>query len=345
MRKSVVMGVLLIPLLCGLAMAQAPPVQVITYSAADTNNFAGWQNCYTCYCFPQQRTPTPGGNLDMTFTDTIGYSYVSIQVELAWGVNCAGGGSLFNVFLNGTQLGAGSAAPTSCQCYQSGSGVAGTQTFQGAPLTPGNSVYLPGASNVLRFTQAGASYQFGLTNNSSNWCVRLTITGQNQAPLDPTNTGQLNPGVGSIPTGGSTSNKTVRLRATVNDPDSNDCYLEAEVATVLTFFSNNSNFTGTAVASGQDAFVDATNLTDGSYHWHVRAVDPFDFKSGWVSHGLNSEVAADFIVNTVLPKPKGIDPRNHGAGDCNISVGFAGGLLSPALLGFALLAFGLSRRR
>jgi hypothetical protein len=73
MRKSVVMGVLLIPVLCAAAFAQTP-TQVITYSAADTNNFSGWQNCYTCYCFPQQRTPTAGGNLDMTFTDTIGYS-------------------------------------------------------------------------------------------------------------------------------------------------------------------------------------------------------------------------------------------------------------------------------
>jgi hypothetical protein len=182
-------------------------------------------------------------------------------------------------------------------------------------------------------------------NTSANWCVRLTITGLNQAPLDPTNTGQLNPGVGSIPTGGTTTSKTVRMRATVNDPDSNDCFLEAEFATVLTFFSNSPNFIGSPVASGQDAFVDATNLQDGSYHWQVRSVDPFNFRSGWVSYGLNSEVAADVVVNTSLPPPKGIDPRNHGAGDCDVSVGFGAGLLAPALMGLALLGFGLSRRR
>jgi len=345
MRKSVVLSLLLIPVLCGMAMAQATPTQIVTYATADTNNFVGWQNCYTCYCFPQQRTPTPGGTLDMTFTDTIGYSYVSIQIEVGWGVNCVGNSSAYTVALNGTNLGNGSAGTTGCQCYYQVAGATVTQTFQGAPLVPGNSVYLPGATNVIRFTQTGANYQFGLVNTSSNWCVRITITGLNQAPLDPTNTAQLNPGVGSIPTGGTTASHTVRLRATVNDPDANDCFLEAEVRPVLSFFADVPNFTGSPVASGQDAFVDATNLTDNSYHWHARTVDPFDFRSGWVSHGLNSEVAADFVINTALPPPKGIDPRNHGAGDCNISVGFGAGLLAPALLGFALLGLGFSRRR
>jgi MYXO-CTERM domain-containing protein len=39
------------------------------------------------------------------------------------------------------------------------------------------------------------------------------------------------------------------------------------------------------------------------------------------------------------------DHVNHGAGDCNISVGSVAGPLIPALFSAALLAFGLGRRR
>ena len=285
MHRSVRLGVLLVPFLSAVAVAQ----QVVTYSAADTNNFSGWQNCYTCYCAPTQRTPTPGDSLNMTFTDTIGHSYVSIQVEVAWGVNCVGSTSAYSVAINGASLGAGSPGSTACSCYNP-AGATVTQTFT---LAPGNTNYVPNGTNVLRFTQTGSNYQFGIINNTSNWCVRLTITGLNQNPGPPQNVHQAADAGGGAQPVGYVSNSTIFFRGRVTDPDpDNTLGLQAEILPAGTPFA--ATVTGTLVQTAAAGFVPngsvaevplnmaTAGLPSGAYHWRVRAIDPVGALSPWV---------------------------------------------------------------
>ncbi|HKR55556.1 MAG TPA: hypothetical protein VJS20_04600 [Gemmatimonadales bacterium] len=334
-------GVLLVPMLSGWAQAQSVPTQTHTFNVT-SGGLTGWNGCICCYCTPTQRTPqSSGDNLDITLAaDTIGYTYVSIQITVGYTYSQAGG-STFNVLLNGTAIGAGPSLTANTGCNQFGTATATTTLT----LNPGNTLYNVGAVNTLRFTSTTGSCWGLLNGTTSGWCLQIVVTGLNQDPFAPTNPVQIGPDGFTIPVGGTCAGSTVRLRATVADPDNDDCFLETEFQPISVFFTQQPNFAGNPAPAGQDAVVDVTGVALGSYHWAIRSVDEFDFVSPWVSFGSNSEIVADVVMDNSVKPPAPIDNKNHGGGDCDISVGAAGTVLSPALLGLALLGFGLGRRK
>jgi hypothetical protein len=358
--KSMLWSALLVPALLGVAAAQTTPTQTIYFSSSGTNN-QGWTYCYCCYCSPQYRTPQSiGDGLTLgPFPDLIGYAYVRVTVECRWGIDQAGG-TTYTIHMNGTgtqnEIGPVPASGTSNSCQAPGSASSTTYPSLGGAaeysidLQPTNTIYNVGGNNSIRFVNTSGNFCRGLTDGPANggpstWMVKITITGLNQPPQTPTNLGQIGPDGKGIGVGGTCFGADITLRATVDDPDADDCYLEAEIVAPTVFFSNSPNFTGNPAPSGNFGQVVAQGLPEGPYHWQVRAGDEFDFLSPWVSFGSNSEIVPDVIMSNAVVSAKPIDSVNHGGGDCNISAGFAGGLLSPALLGLALLAFGMARKK
>ncbi|HKR55558.1 MAG TPA: hypothetical protein VJS20_04610 [Gemmatimonadales bacterium] len=325
-----------------LALAPAVHAQVVQTIDFPASQITGAWAAGGCGTGNERGIATNGAAATMTWNDTTGANnstVVQIQIEAAWKFWCAGGG--YTVAVNGTDMGAGG-TPTNtnnCSCnaapFETSTQVIG----------PGSFAWTPNGSNTISFTCTSASW-IGVMDNATNWSVRITVTLLNQPPLPPAGAVQLNASGQTIPVGGTTNSTTLRMRATITDPDNDDCFLEAEVQPTAIFFFDTPNFAGTPSPAGNNAFVEATGLGDGGYHWQVRAVDPFDFTSPWQSFGNNSEALPDVLINTTAaPVAKAQDNENHSGGDCDISVGAGGGLLSPALAALALLGFGLARRR
>lgn len=131
-------------------------------------------------------------------------------------------------------------------------------------------------------------------------------------------------GATAIPTGGSTNENTLLLKATVNDPDPGQTIrLQIEIRPVTAAFTNMQApgdaigdgvfFEGPAVSSGTVASVTVSGLANDNYHWQVRAVDSLGTFSAWQSFGGNTE------------NP----PTNPAATDVAIAV--AGGNAAPLL--------------
>ena len=84
-----------------------------------------------------------------------------------------------------------------------------------------------------------------------------------------------------------------------NDPENDNVMLEVEVQPVGTAFTDNPNcISGSEVSSGEIAFATCTVLNNNQYHWQSRTKDSSGGYSDWVSVGENSEIDADFIVDT-----------------------------------------------
>jgi hypothetical protein len=318
--------------------AEAQVVQTIDFPASAISG--AWANG-GCGTGNERGTSTNGAAMTMTWTDTTNApdsSVVQIEVQANWKFWCSGGN--YTVAINATPMGNGTPPNNQNNCVCNASPFATTSQVLG----PGAFTWNPGAPNTLSFTQSGNSW-IGVMDNSQNpnWSVRIIVTMLNQAPDNPTALNQIGGGQ-VIAVGGVTKSTTVTLRANVTDPDADDVFLQAECVLTNVFFTNTPNFQGTAAPSGSDATIDVTGLADGAYHWQVRAVDPFGMSTAWVSFGNNSEVAADFAVDTTVPPTKVFIAKEQ-PGDCAVSAGAAHGLLSPALLGFALIAFGFARRR
>ena len=117
-------------------------------------------------------------------------------------------------------------------------------------------------------------------------------------PLLPIALGQYRTdGASAIPTGGTTDEKSVVLRATLSDPDATSrVKLEVEARPVGTPFSG-PTAVGDLVANGSAASVTVTGLAAGtSYHWRARGVDDLGLAGPWMSFGGNGESAPDFVV-------------------------------------------------
>jgi len=327
---SLVASALILPFLSAGASAQQQITQTVTWTNANQNGMTGWSGP-TFLCVANNRTVYNSNQpLTLTWTDTTGaiVSAVRVDMSINWQY-LYNPLPVFNVSINGVQQ-SGTLNPNGTQSNCSANTL--TQTSYEADITS----WTPMGSTTNTYASLNVNQTF---------MIQLVITQLNLPPDVPANPVQIGPDGKTIPVGGVCAGGTVRLRATVSDPDNDDCFLEAEFQPISFFFQQAPNFAGNAAPAGQDAVVDVTNVQPGSYHWAIRTVDPFDFRSGWVSFGNNSEITADVVVDSAVKPPAPIDSVNHGGGDCQISVGAAGGLLSPALLGFALLGFGLGRRR
>jgi subtilisin-like proprotein convertase family protein len=143
-------------------------------------------------------------------------------------------------------------------------------------------------------------------------CWTLTITRSectpgtgpcpsSQNPNAPGGLGQFkSAGVTVIPVGGTTDERTVVFKGTVNDPDGGTVKLQVELRPVGTAFTNKATHESTLVSSGSQASVTASGLTNGtSYHWQARAMNSQGATSAWTPFGGNAESVADVSVSVV----------------------------------------------
>ena len=113
------------------------------------------------------------------------------------------------------------------------------------------------------------------------------------------------------------------------DPEGSSVSYELDIARDAIFTDIEKSIVGIPT-NESDQTITLTGLPVTKY-WRVRARD-FEGQEGQWSSPAKFQIVLD-------------DGKNHGAGDCSISVGMAGVWISSALLGIGLLAFGLGRRR
>ena len=107
-------------------------------------------------------------------------------------------------------------------------------------------------------------------------------------PPDPTALGQfLADGATAISTGGVTTQTSVVLRVTTDNPNSASRRLQVEVRPTSEAFTGSPTQSGTA-STGSTLSVNVTNVTTGLYHWRARVQDTaFSTNSAWVAFGGN----------------------------------------------------------
>ncbi|HKR55557.1 MAG TPA: hypothetical protein VJS20_04605 [Gemmatimonadales bacterium] len=334
---AMTLAVLGIAAMAGDASAQQQITQTITWTNSNQTGMTGWSGP-TFLCVANNRTVyNSNAPLGLAWTDTTGAIVNAVRVDLSINWQYLYNPlPVFNISINGVQQ-PGTLNPNGTQTNCSANTL--TQTSYETGITSWN----PMGANTLTITPTTTTY--ACLNVNQSFMVQIVVTQLNLPPADPTNPVQVGPDGKTIPVGGVCAGSTVRLRATVADPDNDDCFLEAEFQPTSVFFTQEPNFGGNPAPAGQNAIVDVTGVSPGSYHWAIRTVDPFDFRSNWISFGNNSEIVADVIVDSAVKPPPPIDAVNHGGGDCEISTGAGSGWLPPALLGLIVLAFGLARLR
>lgn len=297
-------AVLFVPFLSGDLFAQSQ-TQVVNYSETNTTSFTGWtQGC----CFPGQER-CGGGNMTLTWTDTIGVKSVRLEVRFAFGTQCASNPTM-TYSLNSTTLtpdtqpGGLNAVPTyNCACPTA------TQASGRNFTLPATNSYTANGSNslVVGFNLTGSCNC--LDNNSSGWCVQVTIVNTNSPPAAPTNLQQAAVSGGGAQPVGFISDNTIFFRATVTDPNAtNTVGLEAEVLPTASTFGVNP--TGTLIATPTASFAangsvveaalnfSTANLPSGSYKWRVRGKDNAGAAGPWV---VFDAAPVHFITDLVPP--------------------------------------------
>lgn len=106
-------------------------------------------------------------------------------------------------------------------------------------------------------------------------------------PLDPAGVTQYKTnGVTVISQGGTTEEATVRVFATISDPDFDNVQLQVEFIESANTFTNAPNCYSAYVLSGDDATAPCTGLVVGkSYKWQARVGDSTGATSAWVQFG------------------------------------------------------------
>lgn len=115
-------------------------------------------------------------------------------------------------------------------------------------------------------------------------------------PDDPTSLAQKTPAGTVIPNGGTTTSSSIVVSATLTDTDAEQVQLCVETKQLSSSFTNTEDSCGTLVNSGSTGSVTVSTigtqaLSDGSYHWQVRAKDSTGRTSGWVT-------GSSFVVST-----------------------------------------------
>ncbi|HXG61169.1 MAG TPA: hypothetical protein VNO22_07345, partial [Planctomycetota bacterium] len=102
----------------------------------------------------------------------------------------------------------------------------------------------------------------------------------------------------AIPSGGTTPEPQVLIKATSSDPESGPWRLEIEIRPIGVPLSGVPTASSLPAPSGAEASVLLAGLPDGSYHGQARAVDAAGNASAWVPIGTNPDGATDFSVDT-----------------------------------------------
>lgn len=115
-------------------------------------------------------------------------------------------------------------------------------------------------------------------------------------PDDPSSLAQKTPTGTVIPNGGTTTSSSIVVSATLTDTDAEQVQLCVETKQLSSSFTNTEDSCGTLVNSGSTGSVTVSTvgtqaLSDGSYHWQVRAKDSTGRTSGWVT-------GSSFVVST-----------------------------------------------
>jgi fibronectin type 3 domain-containing protein len=117
----------------------------------------------------------------------------------------------------------------------------------------------------------------------------------------------LPPGT-AIPSGGTTNQSTVDIRATMFHETPRASYFEVEVKPITAQFTGTVTATSGVVAvdpgthlSATEASVLFSGLMNTSYHIRYRGVDDVGQKSPWLSYGGNADGVADFTISAAPP--------------------------------------------
>lgn len=134
----------------------------------------------------------------------------------------------------------------------------------------------------------------------------VTAPPTNTVPDAPTSLTQTKTDDTVLATGVWTNETSIKLTATVTDPDSDTVRICAEVDPIATAFSSpagdGDGCSASAVASGGTATVTISGLSDNTqYHWQIKTKDSVGAYSSWVSYDVNLETAADFGTDTSAP--------------------------------------------
>lgn len=145
----------------------------------------------------------------------------------------------------------------------------------------------------------------------------VVSTASNGPPVVTAASQHKSDGVTVLGVGVTTNEPEVVLKASAADPDGDAWQMEAEVRPTSVVFS------GVPTAFG-DGVVRVAGLTNGAYHWRVRAVDAAGKASAWTSFGGNADGTADFVVDTATNTPPYAGSGNQRRVDgSQISVGGA----------------------
>ena len=167
------------------------------------------------------------------------------------------------------------------------------------------------SQGVVTAQGAGATVVRGTANGITDSAIILVdLPDAPQAPQ--TLQQQRSDSSTAISVGTTTDQDVVVLRATVSDPDLGETLqLQVEVKPVSSQFTGTATATSDWVASGSDAAVRVSGLSENAmYHWQARAFDQTGRPGAWVSFGGNSESEVDFAVNTAPEAPS--EPRDRG---------------------------------
>ena len=102
----------------------------------------------------------------------------------------------------------------------------------------------------------------------------------------------------SIAEGGTVTESSIILGATLNSSSTNQLQLQAELRKLSENFTNQPTATSTFVSSGTNVTIPINNLIDGQYHWQARVIDDKGNASDWQEFGTAGNV--DFEVKLPL---------------------------------------------
>jgi hypothetical protein len=133
--------------------------------------------------------------------------------------------------------------------------------------------------------------------NSNNF----TVLEANQPPDNPASSAQYKlDGSTQISAGGTTTEKTVLIKATVTDNDSSPDTVRIEVEMAEGTFTGTPNCASSYVTSGTTATAVCSNLDPGvNYNWKIRTYDGEDFNAaGWIEPLTGNP---DVIISNTAP--------------------------------------------
>jgi len=139
--------------------------------------------------------------------------------------------------------------------------------------------------------------------------IVLILQALNRSPNPPTNMIQFkSDGKTILKIGEATTEKTVILKAKINDPDGNKVKLQIELRRLDEYGGQFDEEAGGLKQSdlfenNSEVMIPIYGLADGDYHWRARAIDEYGLSSKWVSFGGNPDSAIDFSVGQEVVAP------------------------------------------